>query len=998
MPRGGWTLLGLVSLGALGAACLWPALARGEQFAFRDAGHYFYPLHLRIQQEWDAGRPPLWLPDENAGAPLLGNPTAAVLYPGKLVFAALPYPLAARMYVIGHLALAALAMAVLARGLGISPAGALIAASAYAFGAPVLGLHANVIYLVGAAWLPLGLLAVDRVVRGGSRRAGVGLAVVLALQVLGGDPQAAYLTVLAGVLYAAGLALAGPLGRLGGRRLAGLAVGGASVWTLAVAAAAATAARRGGAVVEPEPSPALLRPLLWLAIGAAAGAGAWAGRRRAGVRWVSGRVALLAGAGALAGLLAAVQLVPALEYARGSFRAASGTTFGLTRFSLEPIRLIELLWPNVTGAPLPENRSWLVLLDPDGVQDYWTPSIYLGATTLLLALAGAVGGGAGADRPRRALVALAVLGLACGLGRHGGPLGTLRRVPALAAVLGPRDTPDTVEARPDGTLPDAAGSPYAVLAAALPGFGSFRFPAKLLTPAALAVAGLAGFGWDRLGRARAPRVVLGAGAVLAGAGLVGGAVVRLRREALIAAWSKAPQMPSLGGPLDAAGAVADLGGGLVHGGLAALAVLALARLAPRRPAAAGVLAVAAVALDLARANAGLVWTAPQAVFDAPSAAAGRIAADAGGAGVLATGRVFRMPPWQPADWTATRSPRRLAEFVAWERDTLQPSWGLAHGASLSLSPGVLELYDYLWFYRTQLRPLSPALAASLKAPDARRVRYHPRRGIDLWGARYLVLPIRTDAWVGESRGYAALLPRSTLVYPLESDLPAPADQARWRAGQDWQVYRNDAAFPRAWAVHQARVVPPVTEAERPRLMERLLYQADPFWSEPGRPVLDLRTTAIVESDDPRLLAGALGRPPDGAPESVVVRPVTPTRVKIDATLAAAGLVVLADVFYPGWRLELDGEPAPILRVNRLMRGAAVPAGRHRLVYTYRPTSVGVGAAGTLAGLVLAGIALLRRPPARTISPDPDSPTTTPAEAAPWGPANRSSTPPTSGSA
>ena len=36
----------------------------------------------------------------NAGMPLLGNPTAAVLYPGKLVFAILPDAWAARIYVV----------------------------------------------------------------------------------------------------------------------------------------------------------------------------------------------------------------------------------------------------------------------------------------------------------------------------------------------------------------------------------------------------------------------------------------------------------------------------------------------------------------------------------------------------------------------------------------------------------------------------------------------------------------------------------------------------------------------------------------------------------------------------------------------------------------------------------------------------------------------------------------------------------------------------------
>src|SRR4051812_13129170 len=89
-------------LAGLFAACYGPAIFRGEQFAYRDASHYYYPLHQRVQAEWEAGRWPLWEPEENSGMPLLGNPTAAVLYPGKLAFAVFRYPLAARLYIMGH--------------------------------------------------------------------------------------------------------------------------------------------------------------------------------------------------------------------------------------------------------------------------------------------------------------------------------------------------------------------------------------------------------------------------------------------------------------------------------------------------------------------------------------------------------------------------------------------------------------------------------------------------------------------------------------------------------------------------------------------------------------------------------------------------------------------------------------------------------------------------------------------------------------------------------
>jgi hypothetical protein len=198
----------------------------GEQFAFQDAGHYYYPLLRRVQHEWEAGRWPLWAPEASAGTPLLGNPTAAVLYPGKLVFFILPHPWAMRLYVVGHVALAFGALWVLMRGWGVSAVGSTLGALAYAFGVPVLSQTSNVIFLVGAAWAPLGLLAADRWVRCGRRSAVPALAIVPTLQLLGGDPEAAYVTLISAAGYAVGLAVARrPSPRPVGRRLLGITAG-----------------------------------------------------------------------------------------------------------------------------------------------------------------------------------------------------------------------------------------------------------------------------------------------------------------------------------------------------------------------------------------------------------------------------------------------------------------------------------------------------------------------------------------------------------------------------------------------------------------------------------------------------------------------------------------------------------------------------------------------------------------------------------------------------
>jgi uncharacterized membrane protein YfhO len=93
------------------------------------------------------------------------------------------------------------------------------------------------------------------------------------------------------------------------------------------------------------------------------------------------------------------------------------------------------------------------------------------------------------------------------------------------------------------------------------------------------------------------------------------------------------------------------------------------------------------------------------------------------------------------------------------------------------------------------------------------------------------------------------------------------------------------------------------------------------------------------------LSGASPRPI----EAVKVSYPSPQQAELDVTLDQPGIVILADVYYPGWKLTIDGHPASVIRVNRLMRGAAVEAGPHHLVYTYDPFSFRLGCIITAAG-------------------------------------------------
>jgi hypothetical protein len=964
MRRLGPYLLGLGCLGLLGSACFGPVLGQGRQFGYRDAGQFYYPLYLRVQQEWGAGRLPLWDPSENAGTPLLGCPTAAVLYPGKLVFALVPFAWGMRLYVVGHTLLATLAMYAFARALGVGRVGSGLGALGYGFGAPVLFQHCNVIFLVGAAWAPLGLRAADGWVRSGRRWSLVELAAILALQVLGGDPQSAYLVGFCAAAYAVGL---GPWGRSAWRPTA---LGAAACWAAAVLVAAAVlpACRPRGSAGEPAgllpwtPYVPRAAAVAW----AAAGLGLLAARGRA--RPVVGRLVGLGAAGAVAAALTGTQLLPVLEYSALSTRADAEAPHALYGFSVEPVRLVGLAWPNVLGDFGRGSQAWVEGLPSLRSPTPWVPSLYVGGLTLLLA--GSAAGFRG--RPQRAwLTALTLVGLAAALGEFGGPLWSARFLPGVADAVGPHDPPDVLTVRADGCFRDGDGGVYWLLATALPGFQAFRYPAKLLTFAALGAAGLAGFGWDRLAAGRSRRFVAGVAALAAISAACLGAALALGPRLLAAVLPTPGTAPlSVFGPLDPEAALVDVRKALAHGAVVGVVGLALAVLARRRAGLAGAAALLAAAVDLAIANAGLVTTAPQSAFDARPRALEAIEADAR-RDPSGPYRVHRLPLWSPPGWWARGSADRLVDFLRWERTTLQPKHGITEGVQYTLTEGTAEISDYRWFFGCRHRPADADVAPYLDGRSEGQFVYYSRRGYDLWNTRYFIVPWHSNGWDDEQRGYAAFLPHAEQVFPARDTLSGPDGaplERDWADGQDYRILRNLDAYPRAWVVHRARFAPPLdamTRPQRAKSMGDLLFQNDPLWRDPGRRVDDLRDLCWAEVRDREALEGRISGTPRDDAETVEVTTYGPTRVVLDARLNRPGLVVLADVAYPGWRLTIDGAVAPIYRVNRLMRGAAVSAGVHRLVYRYEPASFALGlrlsAAGLVAWLALACWARRSRP-------------------------------------
>ena len=71
-----------------------------------------------------------------------------------------------------------------------------------------------------------------------------------------------------------------------------------------------------------------------------------------------------------------------------------------------------------------------------------------------------------------------------------------------------------------------------------------------------------------------------------------------------------------------------------------------------------------------------------------------------------------------------------------------------------------------------------------------------------------------------------------------------------------------------------------------------------------------------------------------------------------------GVVVLSEIYYPGWTCTIDGQPTEIARANYVLRAIKVPAGEHEVVMTFDPQTVHVTEAIAYASLAILALLLV----------------------------------------
>jgi hypothetical protein len=189
----------------------YPLWWSGEVLAFRDSLHFFYPLWSYVDSlQGTEGCLPFWNPWDGLGNSVVAEPTSMIFYPPRwgllLRFGTIENRIG--WFLVGHLVFTYFGWIYCGSQLRWHPLSNQLGAWGYTLSGPVFFQIYNPPYLVGAAWLPLAMLACWQVLAQEtpatypvSFKKVAGLAFPLAMLVLGGDAQTAYHVVMLGGVF-----------------------------------------------------------------------------------------------------------------------------------------------------------------------------------------------------------------------------------------------------------------------------------------------------------------------------------------------------------------------------------------------------------------------------------------------------------------------------------------------------------------------------------------------------------------------------------------------------------------------------------------------------------------------------------------------------------------------------------------------------------------------------------------------------------------------------
>ena len=119
-------------------------------------------------------------------------------------------------------------------------------------------------------------------------------------------------------------------------------------------------------------------------------------------------------------------------------------------------------------------------------------------------------------------------------------------------------------------------------------------------------------------------------------------------------------------------------------------------------------------------------------------------------------------------------------------------------------------------------------------------------------------------------------------------------------------------------------------------VDKINYVADANAEYAGVGKIDVRHEAVAD----KKFESVLGQAQTNDSTAIVkLVKYEPNNLQYTIDSKKGGVVVFAEIYYPGWTATIDGQPAELGRVNYILRALNVKAGKHTVVLDFHPTSI-----------------------------------------------------------
>ena len=144
------------------------------------------------------------------------------------------------------------------------------------------------------------------------------------------------------------------------------------------------------------------------------------------------------------------------------------------------------------------------------------------------------------------------------------------------------------------------------------------------------------------------------------------------------------------------------------------------------------------------------------------------------------------------------------------------------------------------------------------------------------------------------------------------------------------VHENLRVLPRTWIVKRVLKLPPAE-----------IYSAIKTSEFSDHVPFDPLQAALVEEMPPGFeTAGtsvhSLEKIEKIEPSHAKIISFSETLIKVDAQTPSPSFLILSDSYFPGWKARVDGKYTPVIRTDYIIKGIALPPGKHLVEFEYWP--------------------------------------------------------------